>query len=57
MGRIALVLLGLLAAGLASGVILVAIVMAMAYPNLPDISDLEDYHPSYRCAFFLPKAS
>ena len=52
MGRIALVLLGLLAAGLASGVILVAIVMAMAYPNLPDISDLEDYHPKLPLRIF-----
>ncbi|MEI7515684.1 MAG: transglycosylase domain-containing protein, partial [Betaproteobacteria bacterium] len=25
--------------------ILIAITMALAYPNLPDISDLEDYHP------------
>ena len=52
MGRIALVLLGLLAAALASGVILVAIVMAMAYPNLPDISDLEDYHPKLPLRIF-----
>ena len=52
MGRIALVLLGLLAAGLASSVILVAIVMAMAYPNLPDISDLEDYHPKLPLRIF-----
>ena len=52
MGRIALVLLGLLTAALASGVILVAIVMAMAYPNLPDISDLEDYHPKLPLRIF-----
>ena len=52
MGRIVVVLFGLLAAGLASGVILVAIVMAMAYPNLPDISDLEDYHPKLPLRIF-----
>ena len=39
------VLFGLGAAGLLSVLILVAITMALAYPNLPDISDLEDYHP------------
>ena len=39
------VLMGLGAAGLTSLLILVAITMALAYPNLPDISDLEDYHP------------
>jgi penicillin-binding protein 1A len=38
-------LFGLGAAGLLSVLILVAITMALAYPNLPDISDLEDYHP------------
>ena len=36
---------GLGLAGIASVLILVAIAMALAYPNLPDISDLEDYHP------------
>ena len=39
------VLLGLGAAGVVSLLILIAITMALAYPNLPDISDLEDYHP------------
>lgn len=39
------VLLGLGAAGAVSLLILIAITMALAYPNLPDISDLEDYHP------------
>ena len=39
------VAMGLGAAGLASLLILLAITMALAYPNLPDISDLEDYHP------------
>jgi penicillin-binding protein 1A len=37
--------MGLGVAGLTSLLILVAITMALAYPNLPDISDLEDYHP------------
>ncbi len=38
-------LAGLAVAGMASLLILIAITMALAYPNLPDISDLEDYHP------------
>ena len=38
-------LFGLGAAGVVSLLILIAITMALAYPNLPDISDLEDYHP------------
>ena len=45
MGYVFLALFGLAFAGLASLLFLVAIVMALAYPNLPDISDLEDYHP------------
>ncbi len=45
MGYVVLALSGLALAGLASLLFLVAIVMALAYPNLPDISDLEDYHP------------
>jgi len=36
---------GLLLAGLASAVMIAAIAMAMAYPNLPDVSDLLDYRP------------
>jgi penicillin-binding protein 1A len=36
---------GLLVAGVLSVAILVAIALAMAYPNLPDISDLSDYRP------------
>jgi len=36
---------GLLLAGFVSLLILVAIAMAMAFPNLPDISDLSDYRP------------
>jgi len=43
--RAAAILFGLGAAGVVSLLILIAITMALAYPNLPDISDLEDYHP------------
>jgi len=36
---------GLLLAGLLSFLMVVAIAMAMAYPNLPDVSELSDYRP------------
>jgi penicillin-binding protein 1A len=36
---------GLAFAGLASIVIIVGVALAVAYPNLPDISDLVDYRP------------
>jgi len=36
---------GLMIAGLASILITVAIALAVAFPNLPDISDLSDYRP------------
>ena len=36
---------GLLAAGLASLLLVVGVAMVMAYPNLPDISDLANYKP------------
>src|SRR4051812_37404761 len=36
---------GLALAGLASVVIIVGVALAVAYPNLPDISDLVDYRP------------
>jgi len=36
---------GLLLAGLASLLMVIAIAMAMAYPNLPDVSELLDYRP------------
>ncbi|MEO7392841.1 MAG: penicillin-binding protein 1A [Ramlibacter sp.] len=36
---------GLLLAGFASIAIIVAVALAVAYPNLPDISDLSDYRP------------
>ena len=37
--------LGLLMAGVLSVLIAVALAMAVAFPNLPDISDLSDYRP------------
>ncbi|NDD13801.1 MAG: penicillin-binding protein, partial [Betaproteobacteria bacterium] len=36
---------GLVAAGVLSVVMLVAIGLAVAFPNLPDLSDLSDYRP------------
>ncbi len=36
---------GLLAAGAFSLVLVIAVALAVAYPNLPDISDLSDYRP------------
>nr|WP_151194656.1 penicillin-binding protein 1A [Candidatus Symbiobacter mobilis] len=36
---------GLVVAGIVSAVLLGLIAMAAAYPNLPDISDLQDYRP------------
>lgn len=38
-------LLGLAAAGAAAAVLAVALGLAVAYPNLPDISELADYRP------------
>src|SRR5574344_2930927 len=43
--RAVLWLFGLAVAGAMSAALLVAIALAMAYPNLPDISDLVDYQP------------
>jgi penicillin-binding protein 1A len=36
---------GIAAAGLASVLIIVGVALAVAYPNLPDVSDLSDYRP------------
>ena len=36
---------GLAAAGVAAAALGIAVALAMAYPNLPDISDLSDYRP------------
>jgi penicillin-binding protein 1A len=38
-------LVGLLAAGIAAVLLAVGLAMAVAFPNLPDISDLVDYRP------------
>ncbi len=43
--RIALVLAGLLLAATISVLMMVALALAVAFPNLPDISDLSDYRP------------
>ena len=43
--KAALWTVGLLAAGAFSLVLVVAVALAVAYPNLPDISDLSDYRP------------
>ena len=43
--RIVLWSLGLVAAGVLSLVAVLAVALAVAYPNLPDISDLADYRP------------
>jgi penicillin-binding protein 1A len=43
--RIALWGSGLIIAGMLSILIIVAIALAVAFPNLPDISDLSDYRP------------
>ncbi|MFN4119684.1 penicillin-binding protein 1A [Acidovorax sp.] len=43
--RAVLWLLGLITAGAVAVVLTVAVALAVAYPNLPDISDLADYRP------------
>jgi len=43
--RAPLVLLGLGVAGLLSGILLVGVGLAVAYPNLPDVNGLTDYRP------------
>jgi len=43
--RLGLWAVGLAAAGLAALLLVVGVAMVMAYPNLPDISDLADYKP------------
>ena len=44
--------LGLLLAGAVSLVLVVGVGLAMAFPNLPDISDLSDYHPKMPLRIF-----
>ena len=43
--KIALWLSGLALAGVVAVLMVVAVALAVAYPNLPDISDLSDYRP------------
>lgn len=43
--RILAGLVGFAVAGVVAGVMMVSIALAMAYPNLPDISELSDYRP------------
>jgi penicillin-binding protein 1A len=43
--RALLWLAGMAAAGLVSVLIIVGVALAVAYPNLPDVSDLSDYRP------------
>ena len=43
--RVALWSLGLATAGVLSVLVLVAVALSVAYPNLPDISELSDYRP------------
>ncbi|MFT7775138.1 penicillin-binding protein 1A [Roseateles sp.] len=45
LGRWALWGLGLIAGGIAAVLLLVALALSLAYPNLPDISGLTDYRP------------
>lgn len=50
--RVVLWAAAIAAAGLASLLILVGIAMAVAYPNLPDISELSDYRPKLPLRIF-----
>ena len=43
--KLSLWAVGLAAAGVVSFLMVVAVALAVAYPNLPDISDLSDYRP------------
>ncbi|MDB5731823.1 MAG: penicillin-binding protein family [Variovorax sp.] len=43
--RLALWGAGIVAAGVASLLFVIAVALAMAYPNLPDVSELSDYRP------------
>src|SRR5579871_6272653 len=43
--RILLWLLGIAAAGAVAVACIIAVALAVAYPNLPDISELADYRP------------
>ena len=45
-------LVGLALAGALSGAILVAVALAMAYPQLPDVSEMRDYKPKLSMRIF-----
>jgi penicillin-binding protein 1A len=45
LGRVFLVVVGLLLAAVLSGLMLAAVALAVAYPNLPQVSALTDYRP------------
>lgn len=52
LARIALGLLGTVAAVVGAGVLLLGIALAVAYPNLPDIGSLTDYRPKLPMRIF-----
>lgn len=50
--RLALALTGLLAAGVLIVLMLIGLALAVAFPNLPDISELSDYRPKLPLRIF-----
>ena len=50
--RLALWTVGVAVAGVASLLILVGVALAVAYPNLPDISEMSDYRPNLPLRIF-----
>ena len=50
--RLAVATVGVLIAGAAAVLLLVGLAMAVAFPNLPDISDLSDYRPKLPLRIF-----
>lgn len=52
MARAVLWILGTAVAGLVSLLIVIALALAVAFPNLPDISDLSDYRPKLPLRIF-----
>lgn len=55
--RVALWSLGLATAGVLSVLVLVAVALSVAYPNLPDISELSDYRPKLPLRVFSVEGS
>ena len=55
--RIVLWGLGIAAAGVIAVVCVIAVALAVAYPNLPDISELSDYRPKLPLRVFSYHAS